>query len=185
MNETIRAATPGDAEAIAACKVEAWRAAYRGLMPAELLDGLDPRALAETWRARLASPAARQEIWLLELDGEGCGFCSVGPVRDDDLDSGVVGEVQGINLEPSHWGRGLGRKLLLHAFGVLRRLSFEEVSLWCMEGNRRAERFYGAAGLHAEGPAVSKLVGGHELPHVRWRRPLAELARETQTSPEA
>ena len=38
---TVRRATPGDARRIAQIQVETWRAAYVGVMPQEILDGLD------------------------------------------------------------------------------------------------------------------------------------------------
>jgi len=175
MSESIRAATPEDASAIAACRVESWRAAYDGLMPAELLAGLDPVANAVPLRERLAHQPERWSLWVLEEGGELVGYCTTGPTRDDDLDAEVVGEVYGLYLWPKFWGRGYGRTLMLHAFGAFCRLSFREVSLWCLEGNRRAERFYAAAGFHRDGPTVSKPVAGHELPHVRFRRELREI----------
>ena len=181
MNGTIRAASSADAGAIATCGVETWRAAYEGSMPRAVLDGLDPVAKAGPWRERLEHPPERWATWILEVGGEFAGYCAVGPVRDLDLDldPGRVGELQVLNLRPAFWGRGFGRQLLEHAFGVLRRLSFMEVTLWCLEGNRRAVRFYAAAGFQQDGPPVSKSVGGHELVHVRLRRPLEEPGRDS------
>jgi hypothetical protein len=49
----IRSATPGDARAIATIHVEAWRAAYRGIVPDEYLDSLSIDGRESTWRQNL------------------------------------------------------------------------------------------------------------------------------------
>ncbi len=52
---SIRRAVPDDARAIAEINVAGWRAAYRGLMPAEFLASLSVDAREAAWRARLES----------------------------------------------------------------------------------------------------------------------------------
>src|SRR6266542_4172074 len=49
----IRRATVEDAAAIARVRVDTWRSAYRGILPDELLDGLDPAESAVRWRRGL------------------------------------------------------------------------------------------------------------------------------------
>ncbi|MER6578988.1 hypothetical protein [Nonomuraea sp. NPDC001023] len=55
----IRKATPADAQAIAEIHVRSWQAAYRGLLPQDHLDGLDPAARRPGWERLLAATGAR------------------------------------------------------------------------------------------------------------------------------
>lgn len=56
----MRRAGSEDASALAAVHIPAWRAAYRGVMPDQFLDGLDHVRWTEQWKQRLAGrPALR------------------------------------------------------------------------------------------------------------------------------
>lgn len=52
---TARRAQPSDADGIARVWVSAWRIAYRGLVPDEVLDALSLHERQERWRARLSA----------------------------------------------------------------------------------------------------------------------------------
>ena len=49
----VRLALPAEAGAIGEVQLAAWRVSYDGLLPAEVLDALEPDRFAETWRAAL------------------------------------------------------------------------------------------------------------------------------------
>lgn len=168
---TIRAAELRDARAIAALQAAAWHATYRGLMPDALLDTLSVDDLQRARTDALARPSEGVRTWLLEGAGELLGFAITGPSRDADLDAARVGEVRAIYLAPDHVGRGLGRRLLDHALADLRARGFVEATLWALEGNERARRFYARAGFAPGGQKLERL-SGFDLPHVRWRRAL-------------
>jgi hypothetical protein len=75
----VRFATVDDAEAVGRVHVTAWRAAYRGLLPDELLDRLDPATRASTWRDGLA--AGEVELLLIDDDrGTVVGIATSGPI---------------------------------------------------------------------------------------------------------
>jgi ribosomal protein S18 acetylase RimI-like enzyme len=156
-----------DAEAIGRVHVAAWQAAYRGLMPDDLLDGLDPVARAETWRQRLTAGEARPLVVEGE-DGTVVGVAHVGADREHD----DRGELWMINLAPEAWGTGLGRQLLERATDELRNRGYDEAVLWVLDTNARARRFYETAGWAADGTAKREDMGGAEVTQVRYRRPL-------------
>jgi RimJ/RimL family protein N-acetyltransferase len=74
------------------------------------------------------------------------------------------------------WGTGAGRALLLAAHAQLARLGYAEAVLWVLPGNRRARRFYEAAGWVADGAERSAEVQGVVVPEVRYRRRLEPAA---------
>lgn len=168
----IRSAVEEDTGPLAALHVASRRAAYRGLMPDRLLDGPDVEAeRARAWRERLASPAPGARTWVAEDEGGLLGFIASGPTREPELDPGRVADVFSLYLAPARFGQGVGRALLDHTLDDLRARGFQEVVLWVLEGNARAERFYARAGF-APGKHEVKVDGGVDLPHVRWARRL-------------
>jgi ribosomal protein S18 acetylase RimI-like enzyme len=166
--EVVRPAGVEDANAIAGIHVRSWQAAYRGLIPDDVLDGLSVERRTETWRGWLAT-ASPVAVWVAEEEGGRIvGFVSAGPSEDRD-----AAEIQAIYVEPDRSGRGIGRALLRRAVDELRAGGHAEVVLWVLDGNDRAQRFYEAAGWRADGGAKVEAMEGVDLSQVRYRLSLA------------
>jgi GNAT superfamily N-acetyltransferase len=73
------------------------------------------------------------------------------PARDDDAEPASAGELAAIYLVPELWGTGLGRELMASGLSALCDAGFGEATLWVLDTNSRARRFYEAAGWHADG----------------------------------
>jgi GNAT superfamily N-acetyltransferase len=165
----IRRAVPDDAPALAAVHVRAWQAAYRGMMSDDYLDGLDVGEREHTWSAWLGQ---EHGILVVEDDVAGvAGFAITGIVRDgEEPGDRSVGELYAINLAPEHWDHGLGRALLTAATDQLRRQGYAEATLWVVDANQRARRFYEIAGWSADGAVqIDEQLGVREI---RYRRRL-------------
>lgn len=170
---TLRKATPDDARRLAEVHVASWRAAYRGLMPDSLLDGLSVERRAERWLALLATPdPPGAETWVADEGGALRGFVSVGPSRDPDAPASEA-EVYAIYLAPEAMGRGVGRALFEHARTLARERGYGSLTLWVLDANARARRFYERAGLGDDGGRKVDTLQGAELPHVRYRGVIA------------
>jgi GNAT superfamily N-acetyltransferase len=165
---TIRHARIDDAAALGRLHVRAWQAAYRGQMPDDYLDGLRAEERAAGWDRGLQRDRARHPVLVAERDGRVVGFAVIGAAEEPQ----GAGELHAINVDPDHWGTGAGRALLLAAHEQLARLGFAEAVLWVLPGNRRARRFYEAAGWVADGAERSAEVQGVVVPEVRYRRRL-------------
>ena len=144
----IRSALPSDSSAIALVHVRSWQVAYRGLIPDAVLDGLD------------VERDAKVRAWLIEQPGWDVlvadvgfvvGFCDLAPTRDADGEPSRIGEITAIYVQPDQWRRGCGRALLDAAITAARKRGFVELTLWVLQENQRARRFYEAAGLHYDG----------------------------------
>jgi ribosomal protein S18 acetylase RimI-like enzyme len=98
------------------------------------------------------------------------GFVSIGPSRDEE----GIGELYAIYVDPDEWSRGAGRALIARAE---RRLAEEytEATLWVLEDNPRARRFYEAAGWQTDGARQTVVRLGVSPPEVRYRKRLARL----------
>jgi len=170
----VRPAGIDDAARIAEIHVLGWQGGYRGLMPQDYLDGLDP---ADRLSYRMQS--LRGLDWsrggcLVVGAGDGtlAGFADVGESRDDDAESGKVGEVRAIYLAPDSWGKGLGRELMTAALAHLASLGYDEVTLWVLDTNARARRFHEAAGFRPDGAIKIDKSRAFPLREVRYRRSL-------------
>jgi len=162
----IRRATPADALAIATVHVRSWQGAYPGLIPQAYLDALRPEDRVGMWEQTLAATAWPRTGTLVllgparhEEDGDEApvkGFVSFSPTRDEDADPASVGELLTIYLDPSAWGSGGADLLMSAALLGLRAASFTSATLWVLDTNARARRFYerrswrpdGASKLH-------------------------------------
>lgn len=84
----VRKAGGDDAAAIAEIHVRSWQAAYRGVLPDELLDDLSVSERETSWRALLSAGEDRQLTLVAEREGgDLLGFCSVTmPSRDEEAD---------------------------------------------------------------------------------------------------
>lgn len=145
----IRRATPADADAMAKLHVDAWRAAYRGLVPDAFLDGLAYDRRAKRFRESLSAQA--EETYLAEQAGDLLGMLTIGACRDEDVDSTVTGEIWGIYLAPGYWRQGTGKVLCRYGEGLLRARHYQIATLWVFAGNEQARRFYEAMGYAADG----------------------------------
>jgi len=166
---TIREAELSDAVAIGQVHVESWRWAYRGHLPDETLDSLDPTAREQQWRSTMSDPSASV---LVAIDrGAVVGFASTGPVDAEDAAPGTA-HLFAIYLAPAAAGRGIGRALLERAEEVMRAAGFTRATLWVLETNARARAFYERAGWAWDGTRSSHQVQCSNLPIVRYVRSL-------------
>jgi ribosomal protein S18 acetylase RimI-like enzyme len=164
----IREAEPKDARAIAEVHVRAWRAAYRDQLTDDYLDGMSVEERLEDQRRSLEAPMAGWRTWLAEDEGATVGFAVTGPSQDADADQ-RTGEVYAIYLEPDRVGTGAGRRLFEHAIEDLRERGFRAATLWVLETNEPARRFYEIAGWKPDGTTTSERVDCEMRPTVRYR----------------
>jgi ribosomal protein S18 acetylase RimI-like enzyme len=88
----------------------------------------------------------------------------------EDADAGErTAELYAIYLDPEQLGTGLGRRLFEHAVEDLRSRRFDTVTLWVLETNERARRFYEVAGWKHDGTVTSERVDCEMRPTVRYR----------------
>jgi ribosomal protein S18 acetylase RimI-like enzyme len=165
----IRPAGTTDSLGIALVHVRSWQAAYKGLLPQPFLDGLDPVQRGQVWGRYLSQGRrAGEAVLVAEAHGNVVGFVSVGPSRDADAD--CQGEVWAIYLLADFWGQGMGRALMGAASESLRDAGFTEATLWVLDTNERARRFYEAAGWAPDGVSKEDSGRGFRITEVRYRR---------------
>jgi GNAT superfamily N-acetyltransferase len=164
-----RRAWPDDASAVAGVYIRSWRAAFAGVVPQHHLDAMDPSREEAEWRARIAEARwPSSGVLVAETGARIVGFAGFAPSQE----SPAVAEVGTLYAMPEVWGTGIGKQLMLAVLTTLGQADYAQATLWVLESNERARRFYGAAGWHADGTAVEDTTGGASLNKLRYRRPV-------------
>jgi len=162
----VRKATAADAFAIETIRIAGWRAAYRHVFPPEELDALPVDE--SRWRPRLETPPRGWTTSVAVRGGAVVGFSSIGPSRDER----GIGELYALYVDPDHWSTGAGLSLMTHAEAQLA-AEYAEATLWVLEDNPRARRFYERAGWATDGARKAEERWGVRAPEVRYRKSLA------------
>ncbi len=166
MKIQLKRATLDDADAMGRIGALGWQAAYRGIVPDDVLDNITPDARAQRFRqAYQAFPEAM--YWLVLSDGVEAGLINAHPCMDDDARD--CGEIGAIYFLPEYCRQGLGSAAMAHALQALREMGFSQAVLWVLEQNSRARRFYEKQGFAADGAARTLHIG-RDLAEVRYRR---------------
>lgn len=185
MTLTVRDATRADADAIARLRVETWRAAYAGLISADVLDQLDAERegmrRAAHWDEHHSDPRGGELI--AERDGVVVGWAVIGTSRDHELPND--GEVYAMYAIPAEWSRGVGHALMLAAEDRLRSAGFRRAHLWVLEGNDRAASFYQRHGWREDGGVLvdERVIGGRTAYTLHERRRVRDLTPQTARQP--
>ena len=152
MSVTIQSATVDDAAAITGVQVSSLRATYGDLLPEHLahlvLDPPDEQHRPRSWRLWLKR--SQVSTLVARVDGTLTGFCTLQPMPDASA-SGATGEIAAIYVLPSHWRRGLGRRLCEQILAEAHSRGFLQVVLWVLESNDRARSFYESLGFRPDG----------------------------------
>ena len=146
-------------------------------MPKAFLDGLDVAQRTRTWERALAgTDDPKTGVLVAEDGGSVIGFAGYFPSRDPDADPALTGEIGAIYLLPEAWDGGTGRRLMDAVLAALAAAGFTQATLWVLESNTRARRFYEAGGWSADGTAKLDDSRGFALSEVRYRRSLSSLS---------
>ena len=106
---------------------------------------------------------------LVAVDGSTIyGLATTGLCRDEDLSN--FGELMAIYVDPAHVGTGVGRLLIAAARERLRAVGVTAASLWVLDGNVRARRFYERDGWRFDGTRRTRTYGDAPVEEVRYRR---------------
>ncbi|WP_433269757.1 N-acetyltransferase family protein [Actinosynnema sp. CS-041913] len=142
----IRPPVEADSPAIVDVHVKARRSYYEGHLPESELAEWEATARATGYR--FDRPG---RVWLCaELDGVVAGFALV-----------VGDELLQVQVDPAHWGRGVGGALHDACVAAWRAAGVTTAYLDVFEPNERARRFYAGRGWR------EVEVGDGPFPHVR------------------
>lgn len=170
---SVRVAWGDDANAIGQVQVNAWREGYAALLPADVLDSLDPSAFADQWHRSILTPKEARQRVLVALERASVrGFAATAPCGDADANPATDGELVEFVVDPAHRAQGHGSRLLHAAVDTLLSDKFTHALIWLNSTDDSMRGFLEAQGwapdqahreldLHGDGTVVVKQVRLH------------------------
>jgi GNAT superfamily N-acetyltransferase len=133
----IRSARIKDAPALADVYAQAWRGAYRGIIPHLSLERMVARRGLGWWKSALAE---RRPLLVLDFGGEVAGYATYGRCRLGRTP--FQGEIFELYLHPIYQGLGLGEQLFDCARKRLADIRLKGLVVWALTENGGACSFY-------------------------------------------
>lgn len=166
----IRPASLDDARPIAEVGYSAWDAAYRGLLPDELIESWSIPVRIERLTERWQHHDPEYRLWVLDGADGLVAYSASGLVHEHESIPLAVAEIYSFYVHPLCWRRGHGRRLMQHVLADLFARGFREVRLWALTDNAPACRFYEALGFLAARERVSKQLDHVDVDQTLYRR---------------
>lgn len=164
----IRYANVDDAKSLGEIHSSSWKAAYKGIIPDKVLDNITAEKREKYFQNALRE--ALEEDAIIFEENKPAGFICIGKCRDKDKDASY-GEICGLYLLPDYWHRGLGSKLMSWGLAELEKRNYTRATLWVLEENLSARRFYEKVGFKFDG-TVNEINIGKKLNEVRYVKKL-------------
>jgi GNAT superfamily N-acetyltransferase len=143
----IRKPDYNDVPAIAALHITAWRQAYAGIIPQQVLDELSVDESINRWQERIEKPKSTEQLLIVVNNDDVLGFAMFGESREAMNLPQAYGEIYALYVHPNHWRKGAGKALIHNAFKWFDENHFPGVYLWTLKENRQARSFYENAGM--------------------------------------
>src|ERR1700746_2753626 len=137
----IRIAKVSDAESVASTHDEAWRTAYRGIIPGAELEKLISRRGPAWWESAIRKGS---RVALLVFGDRIAGYANYGRNRARSLT--YDGEIYELYLRPEFQGLGFGRRLFTATRRDLGQSGMKSLGGWALSDNEPAGGFFRGPG---------------------------------------
>ena len=148
MEYTIERVKPGDEAALAYIQTESWKAAFKNILSADVLQKCTRIEQATAMYRRLLE----QDIgngYLLRVEGIPHCIAWWDVTREKDMPG--YAELICIHSLQDKWRKGYGSKMMRTVLQDIAAAGFSKVMLWVFEDNTRARLFYEAHGFTDSG----------------------------------
>lgn len=156
----VREMTESDRAEVMELYIASWKAGYKGLLPQAFLDGLT----AERWEGKFLDVGS----FVAVEDGTITAHCQARAA--DESEWRGWGEIHTMYVHPDFWRMGYGTAVFNRAEEWLYKRGFDEVYLYVLDGNERAERFYKAQGFFPNGGTLCCEIGGVTVTDNRYTK---------------
>jgi GNAT superfamily N-acetyltransferase len=140
----LRSAAPRDAEEIARVRIDGWRTAYRGLVPAAYLDGMQVDANTALWDRILSAGPNSASVFVAVRGDEVVGFAAGNKLGEPRY--GLDAELTAVYLRREFQRVGIGRRLIAAVADAQRAYGATGMIVWLLAANKPARAFYEALG---------------------------------------
>ena len=151
----VRKAVPEDSNIVGEVHSAAWKSAYRGIFPDEYIDGDTPSKRASEFLESIKDD--RCSYYLLEEDGHAAGIVKTYEEND-------TLEIESIYILDEYRGKGIGREFMEY---IKTYRPQKCISLWVLEVNAKARRFYENNGFVMSGESRT-IKRGNDFKQLRY-----------------
>ena len=140
----IKKACVEDARIFAQIISQAWQVAYKNIISEEFMKektNVDDRTMLFT---KILSEN-KQSAYIIFDNNRPCGVCTCDISRDEDLTDTF--EIIAIYFLPEYWGKGFAKPTIEFVIKEIENKGYNKISLWTLEKNERAKRFYEKCGF--------------------------------------
>jgi GNAT superfamily N-acetyltransferase len=155
MDIVIRLATSSDAPNMAEVHMRSWEAAYKDIIPIDYIRERNAGRPA-LWDRILEKENTTQ--YIIEKDDKTAGMLGIDVSRDNDVDDCTY-ELTGLYLLPEYFYQGIGTQTMEFAFIKARSLKMKVMTVWLLENNHNAKRFYEKCGFIPDGSTREENFG--------------------------
>ena len=148
MEYTIEPVKPGDESALAYIQTESWKAGFKDILSADILERFTQIDKATAMYRRLLEQNVGNG-YLLKVEGKPHCIAWWDTTREKDMPG--YAELICIHSLQDKWRKGYGSKMMNAVLQDISAAGFSKVMLWVFENNTRARRFYEAHGFTTSG----------------------------------
>lgn len=146
--ERIRKVKVGDEQSLALIQTESWKAAFKDIVPEELLKNCTEINRATTMYKELLDENIGNG-YILEIDGKPHCIAWWDATREKDMPG--YAELICIHSLQDKWRSGYGSKMMSRIMEDVSAAGYSKIMLWVFDNNTRAINFYKKHGFVATG----------------------------------
>lgn len=132
----ISKATISNIEELASIHVNAWQQAYKKMIPKEYLESLSVNKRKENFHNDFTNKPDL-EFYFIQCNGENAGIL----IMRNNINHKCI-EILAFYLLKSYWHRGIGTSVMNLIKEKLKNLQFKKITLWVLDENKQAIKFY-------------------------------------------
>lgn len=159
MDCLIRKVRQGDEAFLAYIQTESWKAAFKDILPDEVLQKMTEINHVTAMYKRLLDECIGNGC-ILETDGKPHCIAWWDKARDENMPD--YAELICIHSLKDKWRKGYGTKMMGKVLEDIKKAGYGKVMLWVFTDNDRARKFYESCGFTANGKA-KPCYGTHEI----------------------
>ncbi len=144
MDYIIRKVQTGDEGHLAYIQTESWKAAFKDILPKEILEKTTELNRATSMYKQLIDECIGNG-YILEVNGAPHCIAWWDKARDDDMTD--YAELISIHSLQDNWGKGYGTKMIEQVIEDIKDVGYTKIMLWVLVDNERARKFYESIGF--------------------------------------
>ncbi len=156
------------ADTIGYIHATSWHQTYKGIVPDVFLDRFTPENRAESFKKNM--PVWDAEAYLFMYGKQAIGFAFLTKDREKTA-TDYAGEISAIYFLSDYWGSAYTHFAMDFCIDRLKEIGCKTVTIWVLEHNTRARRFYEKYGFAFSG-VKKEIALGKPLVEVQYTREL-------------